>query len=125
MILDTNAISAIFGGEEDVSEVLEGTTRHHLPVIVLGEYRYGLARSRKRRSLLALLDRMERESIVLVIDAETARHYALVRDELRKLGRPIPENDVWIAALAMQHRQPIVSHDTHFDVVPGVTRLSW
>ncbi|NOY94229.1 MAG: type II toxin-antitoxin system VapC family toxin [Deltaproteobacteria bacterium] len=94
-------------------------------MIVVGEYRYGLARSRKRRSLLALLDRMEQESILLVIDAETAKHYARVREELRKIGRPIPENDVWIAALAMQHREPIVSRDTHFDFVPGVTRLSW
>jgi len=125
VILDTNAISAIFAGDEEISALLVGAVRHHLPVIVLGEYRYGLARSRRRRSLRSLLDRMERESIVLAIDAETAKHYAAVREELRKLGRPIPENDVWIAALATQHREPIVSRDAHFDFVAGVTRLSW
>ncbi len=100
MILDTNAVSALFAGDEDVASVLDGAVRHHVPAIVLGEYRYGLKRSRKRRSLQSLLDLLERESIVLVVDAATATHYADVRDALRKQGRPIPENDVWIAALA-------------------------
>lgn len=125
MILDTNAVSAIFAGDEDVALVLDGMVRHHLPAIVVGEYRYGLKRSRKRQSLLRLLDHLERESIVLVVDGETAKHYANVRDALQKQGRPIPENDVWIAALALQHRQPIVSQDVHFDAVEGVRRISW
>lgn len=125
MILDTNAISAIFAGDEGVASVIDGAVRHHLPAIVLGEYRYGLKRSRKRRNLELLLDRLEEQSIVLVIDGVTARHYADVREALRKQGRPIPENDVWIAALAIQHRQPIVSRDAHFDVVEGVKRISW
>lgn len=125
MILDTNAVSAIFAGDEGVASVLDGVIRHHLPAIVLGEYRYGLERSRKQRQLEALLDRLERESIVLVVDGETARHYADVRNALREEGRPIPENDVWIAALAIQHRQPVVSQDAHFDAVEGIRRISW
>jgi tRNA(fMet)-specific endonuclease VapC len=125
MILDTNAVSAIFAGDEGVAAVLESAVRHHLPTIVLGEYRYGLRRSRRRRSLEALLDRLERESIVLWVDGMTAKHYADVRDALRKQGRPIPENDVWIAALAIQHRQPVVSQDAHFDAVEGLRRISW
>ena len=125
MILDTNAVSAIFAGDEDIALVLDGALRHHVPAIVLGEYRYGLKRSRKRRSLQSLLDRLERESIVLVVDGETAKRYADVRDALRRQGRPIPENDLWIAALALQHRQPVVSQDAHFDAVEGVRRVSW
>ena len=125
MILDTNAVSAILAGDEDIAPVLDGAVRHHLPAIVVGEYRYGLKRSRKMRVLEALLEQLERESIVLVVDGGTAKHYADVRDALRRRGRPIPENDVWIAALAVQHRQPIVSQDAHFDAVEGVKRISW
>lgn len=125
MILDANAVSAVFAGDEGVAAVLDGAVRHCVPAIVLGEYRYGLKRSRRRRSLESLLDRLERESIVLVVDGTTAKHYADVRDALRRQGRPIPENDVWIVALAIQHRQPIVSQDAHFDSVEGVKRISW
>jgi predicted nucleic acid-binding protein len=98
---------------------------NHLPVVVIGEYRYGLLRSQHRQHLELLLDTLIDESIVLAIDQATAAAYALVRDELRRAGRPIPENDVWIAALARQHGEPVVSQDQHFDRVPGLTRLSW
>lgn len=58
-----------------------------------------------------------RESFILPVDEATAKAYSEVRDELRQKGRPIPENDIWIAALARQHGQPVVSRDGHFDYV--------
>lgn len=125
MILDTNAVSALLAGDVGLGEVLGPAPRHHLPVIVLGEYRYGLLRSRHGPNLEALLETLIRESIVLLIDQATTKAYAQVRDELRQAGRPIPENDIWIAALARQHGQPVVSRDGHFDDVPGLRRLSW
>ena len=125
MILDTNAISALFIGDSNLAKVLAGSLRHHLPVIVLGEYRYGLLQSRDRARLGALLNQLERQSVVLEIDRATTRVYARVREQLRERGTPIPENDVWIAALAVQHRLPIVSKDNHFDVVPGLKRIAW
>lgn len=64
-------------------------------------------------------------SRALSIDVETARYYGEIRHELRLDGRPIPQNDVWIAALALQHRLPVLSRDTHFDSVEGVERISW
>ena len=125
MILDTNAVSALFVGDPALGEVLAGDQRHHLPVIVIGEYRYGLLGSRHRARLEDLLRILIRESLILQVDETTAEVYAQVRDELRQNGRPIPENDLWIAALARQHRQPVVSRDGHFDDVPGLRRLSW
>ena len=125
MILDTNAISALLQGDADVEALLAGADRHHLPAIALGEYRYGLLSSRQRKTLEGLLDTLEAESFVLASDAATARHYAAVRQELKASGRPIPENDVWIAALARQHRLPVASRDTHFDAVRGLRRRSW
>jgi tRNA(fMet)-specific endonuclease VapC len=125
VILDTNAVSSLFSGASALGEVLAGRQRHHLPVIVIGEYRFGLLRSRHRRQLEPLLAELIRESIVLDVDEATAGVYSRVREELRTKGRPIPENDVWIAALALQHAQPVVSRDEHFDSISDLVRLGW
>ena len=125
MILDTNAVSAIFGGDPRIESILAGTSRHHLPTVVVGEYRYGLERSRGRRRLALLLDSLIAASAVLPVDVVTASHYAEVREELRLQGTPIPENDVWISALARQHDLAVVSRDEHFDQILGLDRRAW
>jgi len=125
LILDTNAVSALFAGDPAIAEVLAGRDQHEIPVIVIGEYRYGLARSRDRGRLGRLLDLLIHHSIVLPVDVETTNHYATLREELRRLGRPIPENDVWVGALARQHELPVVTRDDHFDQVPGLQRVRW
>ena len=125
MILDTNAVSALLAGDPALGEVLATDERHHLPVIVIGEYRYGLLGSRQRGHLQRLLEILIRESFVLLVDETTAEMYSQVRDELRRKGRPIPENDIWIAALARQHQQSVVSRDDHFDYVSDLLRVAW
>jgi tRNA(fMet)-specific endonuclease VapC len=125
MILDTNAVSALFIGDNHLARVLAGSPRHQLPVIVLGEYRYGLKRSRHQKALETLLDQLEHESDVLSVEADTATIYAEVRDQLRRRSTPLPENDVWIAALALQYNQPIATQDKHFDFVSGLRRIGW
>lgn len=125
MILDTNAVSDLLSGDPSLAEVLASELRHHLPVVVIGEYRYGLLRSRHRLQLEGLLATLVRESHVLLIDTGTAEAYSRVREELRQKGRPIPENDVWIAALARQHDQAVVSRDGHFDDIPDLRRVAW
>jgi predicted nucleic acid-binding protein len=125
MILDTNAVSALFRGEPGIDEVLEGSSRHSLPVITIGEYRFGLLRSTRRPQYELMLDALVRESHVLLVDGGTALAYATIRDAMRAAGTPLPDNDVWIAALARQHDEPIVSRDRHFDRVEGITRIGW
>jgi predicted nucleic acid-binding protein len=125
VILDTNAVSALLAGEPALGDVLAAQERHQLPVVVIGEYRYGLLRSRHREPLERLLGELADECEVLEVGRVTAQHYAEVRDELRRRGRPIPENDVWIAALAREHAQPVVSRDEHFDHVVGIRRVGW
>ena len=125
MILDTNAVSALFAGDPGLDHVLAGSERHHLPAIVIGEVRYGLLRSARRTHLPVLLESLVRESHILCVDEQTAEPYAEVRERLRQEGRPIPENDVWISALALQHGEPVVSRDHHFDHVPGIERIGW
>ncbi len=125
MILDTNAVSAILAGDCRLENVLANADHHHLPMIVIGEYQFGLLVSKKRKRLQSLFDRLESESILLLPDRETANWYAQIRYELKELGRPIPENDIWISALAKQHTLKIVSRDAHFDQVPGIRRVGW
>ncbi len=125
MILDTNAVSALLAGDRSLAAALERSVRHHLPVVVIGEYRYGVIRSRARGELEALLEMLVEESIVLDVDLVTAQAYATLREELRSAGTPIPENDLWIAALSRQHGEPVVSRDSHFDLTPGVHRVGW
>ena len=125
MILDTNALSGFFEGNAAVGAALEGTARIFLPVIVLGEYRFGLLRSKKRRSIEPVLAALEAAATVLPVDTDTVRPYAEIRDRLKHAGTPIPSNDLWIAALAIQHRLPILSRDAHFDRVRSLRRISW
>jgi predicted nucleic acid-binding protein len=125
MILDTNAVSALLAGDKALQTALALADRHHLPAVTLGEYRFGLKFSRQKAALEPLLDELESESFVLAINSATARHYADIRHDLKIAGHPIPENDIWIAALARQHRLPIVSRDEHFDAVRGVRRVGW
>jgi len=96
-----------------------------IPVIVLGEYRYGIAQSRRRRRYEEWLTGLLRNCRVLRVDETTAAEYAAIRGELKRSGKPIPANDAWIAALARQHAMPVISQDEHFDFVPKLKRLGW
>lgn len=125
MILDTVAMSELIDGNRALAKALDVAPRHHVPVVALGEYRYGLLRSRKRARLETALDRLVAKSDILTIDAETARTYAEIRLELRTQGTPIPLNDLWIAALARQHGLPVATQDAHFVNVKGLKRVTW
>ncbi len=125
MILDTNAVSALLAGNKQLGRKLGTADHHHLPLIVIGEYLHALLASRKRTKLQPLLARLEAESIILCGDRETVDWYATIRHDLKNRGRPIPENDVWIAALARQHALEIVSQNPHFDHVDNVWRIGW
>ena len=125
MILDTNGVSAMADGNPRLEKLLEAATELAIPVIVLGEYQYGIAQSRYRRRYEEWLMSLVANCRVLAVEETTAAHYASIRGELRRAGRPIPSNDAWIAALARQYAMPIISRDEHFDVVPKLKRLSW
>lgn len=99
MILDTNALSAWADGNNAVSRVLARQEFLALPVVVLGEYRFGLRSTRYRQILESKLAELERVVRILDITRSTAHTYAAIRDELKRVGKPIPSNDVWIAAL--------------------------
>ena len=90
MIVDTNALSAFVDGAEGVGKVLRRQSRAAVPVIVLGEFRYGISTSRHRVAYEAWIDSNLRRFEVLDITAETTVAYAAVRSDLNRVGRPIP-----------------------------------
>jgi predicted nucleic acid-binding protein len=125
VILDTNALSGFFDGDPGIVEIISKAESLHLPVIVIGEYRYGLRASRLRRQREPKLEAFARACTVLPILESTAHAYAAIRQELRRTGKPIPENDIWIAALSIEYGLPVLTSDRHFDAVKMVRRMTW
>ena len=123
MILDTNALSAWADGDTAVEACAMLADRPVLPVVVLGEYLFGIRQSRHRAHYEAWLRRTLPLVRIADSDSGTAYSYATIRLELKAAGRPIPSNDLWIAALARQHALPILSRDSHFDAVPELERI--
>jgi predicted nucleic acid-binding protein len=125
VILDANALSAFVDGDTAVGEMLRQQQRACIPAIVLGEFRYGIAQSRHRPAYEGWLKSQLGHFEVLPVTDETAVSYAALRVTLNQRGTPIPANDAWIAALALQHKLPILSRDRHFDAVRQIKRQDW
>ena len=125
MILDTNALSAAADDDPAVVAILAGVEQVAIPVIVLGEYRHGIAESRNRASYESWLAGLLRDCMVLDVNEPTTHCYAEITLELKRKGKPIPTNDIWIAALCRQHSLPLLSRDRHFDLVARNKRVSW
>jgi len=125
LILDTNSLSAWADKDDALEQKLPAAHQLALPVIVIGEYRYGVQRSRDRTRFENWLEQVIRATRVLEITVATTNSYADVRSMLHRKGKPIPASDAWISALALQHRLPVLSRDAHFDNVEGLTRISW
>ena len=125
MILDTNALSAWAEGLSGVETPLRSADRLVVPSVVLGEYYFGIRQSIHRARYEEWLRRYLPLVQVATITSATANTYADIRLQLRRIGRPIPTNDAWVAALARQHALAVLSNDTHFDVVDGVQRIAF
>jgi predicted nucleic acid-binding protein len=125
VILDTNGLSSVADGDAALRPILRKAVEVAIPVVVLGEYRYGIQQSREQRRYEHWLSEAMRNFRVLEVDEGTAGSYSTIRIELKKAGTPIPSNDVWIAALCRQHSSSVISRDRHFDLVRGIERINW
>lgn len=125
MILDTNALSAAADDDADAISVLARAEQMAIPVIVIGEYRHGIAQSRNRASYEKWLSGLLNDCMVLDVRESTTHYYAEIILDLKRKGKPIPTNDIWIAALCQEHSLPLLSRDRHFDLVSGIKRVGW
>lgn len=118
--LDTNEAIAVLNDSDHAGRWIAGFARVHLPVPVIGELRYGAMNSRRPTENRQRVDALVASCRALSADLATADTYAAVRMQLKKAGTPIPENDVWIAAICIQHGLALATSDEHFTHVPGL-----
>jgi tRNA(fMet)-specific endonuclease VapC len=124
-LLDTNIVIALFAGEQSVLDHLRDAAEVYTPSIVIGELIYGAHKSSQVSLNLKRIEAFIASNIILACDAVTALHYGKLKEQLRQKGRPIPENDIWIAAIALQFDSVLVSRDEHFSQVQGLKVESW
>ena len=124
-LLDTNIVIAIFSKEAKVQAYLVNATEVFVPAVVLGELYYGAYKSSRVTENIAKIDGFAAKNAVLISDATTAKAYGQIKNGLRAKGRPIPENDIWIAATAMQYNLTLVTRDSHFGEVDGLVIETW
>jgi tRNA(fMet)-specific endonuclease VapC len=124
-LVDTNIVIALFAREPSVLQRLGEAAEVFVPAIVLGELHYGAQKSTRVDENLAKIDQFAQDAAILACDADTARQYGAIKNGLRAKGRPIPENDIWIAAVAMQHALDLVSRDPHFKEITGLGLTVW
>lgn len=124
-LLDTNIIIAIFAEEESIAVKLAQADEVFIPSIALGELYYGARSSGRPEANIERVNELAANCAVLACDAETARHYGIVKSVLRVKGKPLPENDIWVASLAIQHNLTVVSRDGHFYEVDSLDIESW
>jgi len=124
-LLDTNIVIALFADETIVKSNLAQANEVFIPSIVIGELCYGARKSGRVEANLARVDELVTSSTILVCDAETAQQYGKVKNKLRLKGRPLPENDIWIAALALRYELILVTRDAHFQEVESLKTTAW
>ena len=122
LLLDTNVLADFFAGDPETVEAFQRADSLALNTVVMGEMLAGFAlgiRPRENRRLLGQFLATPRMSL-LPLAAETAEHYAAVFLQLRRKGRPIPTNDMWVAASALEHGLALFTRDAHFGEIEGL-----
>lgn len=123
--LYTNIIIALFADEVAIKNSLAKADEVFIPSIAIGELCYGARKSGRPQENLARINELIANSTVLECDAETGARYGEVKNKLRLLGRPLPENDIWIAALALQYNLTLVTRDAHFQEIENLQTVAW
>ncbi|MBI3679578.1 MAG: type II toxin-antitoxin system VapC family toxin [Acidobacteria bacterium] len=125
VLVDTTVVVAYFRGDKALPPRFAEVTPVYLPWVVVGELHFGAQRAQRRQEQLAFIRDLLTYSVVLFPDQATTEHYGQIKAELSEMGRPIPDNDLWIAAIARQHGLPLATRDAHFAHVPGLQTLAW
>ena len=122
--LDTNRYVDLCRGSAETVTLLEEAETILVPFVVVGELRAGFAHGRRQAENERVLRRflLKDDVRVLFADDQTTHHYASVFRQLRKQGTPIPTNDMWLAALVLQHNLALHARDKHFDHLPQIVR---
>ncbi len=124
-LLDTNTVIGLMEGLPGSRTLLDRDDPVLVSIIVLGELYYGAQKSQRFEHNLERIRTITSLCTVLGCAWGTAHEYGRLKNEQRKKGRPIPENDLWIAATARQYDLILVTRDGHFDEIDGLSTEVW
>jgi tRNA(fMet)-specific endonuclease VapC len=125
LAIDTNAVIAYREGNYNIGNLIENADLLFLPVIVFGELLYGAINSTQVHKNKQAVQILLSYSILIPIDESIAIRYANIRFNLKNIGRPIPENDIWIAASCLELDLPLLTIDSHFDHIQDLKVIKW
>src|SRR5437879_5482976 len=108
-LLDTTIVIAYRAAEQSVVDRVESLDAAYVSAVTVGELAFGAHKSARPARQMEWLEDFTRSVAILPCDAGTAYQYGMIRDALRRKGRPIPENDLWISAIALQHSLPLAT----------------
>ena len=125
LALDTNRLSDLWVAQAEVVQTVESAEEVYVPLIVLGELRAGFVfGTRARENEASLRVFLTNPTVkILHLNEVTTHQYAAIYGQLRRQGTPIPTNDMWIAALVLQHGLTLYARDEHFDHLPQLMRI--
>lgn len=124
-LLDTNIVSAALDGDPTVWAEIVRAEQVAVSSIVVGELQFGALNSGHPEQNLQQIDDFIASVPVLLVDLEVARHYGQIRFQLQSAGTRIPQNDIWIAAVAMRFQLTVATRDAHFSYVSGIQIAGW
>ncbi len=124
-LLDTNIIIEFLQGRDDLKDKFTSTLTISIPHIVTGELYYGAELSNNPVKNLKKIKNFLKSFEVVVSDDTTSKYYAKIKKQLKIKGTPIPENDIWIAALARQYDLILVSNDQHYNLIDSIKIEFW
>jgi tRNA(fMet)-specific endonuclease VapC len=123
--LDTNVVIAFLSGDTGVRQRVSEASAVFLPAVVVGELYFGASKSLRAAENTARIDRLAATLGTLGLDVHVAKHYGSLKASLRAAGRPIPENDIWVAATALRHGLALATRDRHFEALPTLSCAWW
>jgi tRNA(fMet)-specific endonuclease VapC len=124
-LLDTNIIIALLEGDDAVLSNLDQATEVFIPAVALGELFFGAAKSGRPADNTSKVELFAAGRAIVACDLDVAREYGRLKQRLKERGRPLPEDDIWIAAAATRHRLILVTRDRHFEEIENLATASW
>lgn len=124
-LLDTNIVIALFAGDRSIEARVRNTANVALAPPIIGELCFGAQKSEQVTENLEKINMFVEQHLLFFCNLETAQWYGIIKDRLRRKGTLIPDNDIWIAAVAMQHGLILVTRDSHFDEVDALQTERW
>ena len=124
-LLDTNVVIALFAKNPLTHNRIAQAEEVFISCIAIGELYFGAYKSTKVQENIARIDDFVLNNSVLSCTADIAKRYGTIKNDLKVKGQPIPENDIWIAAIAQHHSLILVTNDAHFDSIDNLTIEKW